>query len=349
MSFKRRIILAAAPAWYDWLTANRAVRYGVAGGAAACGVGLSIALEWAMPGSSSGTGIRHILLFGAVALSAVVGGLYPGLAATAAVVASAAMLRLSLPPGESRLLAVEGILVSVIGGTLRAARIKADERLRDNLALEQQILEIGDDERRRIGHDLHDGLGQHLTGISLLSETLSQRLDSGKLPDAQTVETITRLVSEAVGITRDLAKSLSPVTLERDGLVAAIEELAETSSGLLGINCRGEFLDQDLNLDRARSLHLYRIAQEAVSNSVRHGKAKHVTIAVRRQDGMLHLTVTDDGAGLSEKTIANPGLGLRIMQYRSRMLGATLAVERAGASGGTVVTCICPLEPAPRP
>jgi signal transduction histidine kinase len=345
---RRRITLAAAPAWYESLKTTTKGRFV----AAAVAVLLVSGILWCI--SLLGRGqldseIHQMLLFCAIVVATVAGGFAPGATATGLAVLAGHLLAPQLLPAQLRVLAVEGVLVSFIGGTLRAARIKADDRLRANLLLEQQILEISDDERRRIGHDLHDGLGQHLTGISLLSETMSQRLDSGKLPDAQTVETITRLVSEAVGITRDLAKSLSPVTLERDGLVAAIEELAETSSGLLGIDCRSEFLDPDLNLDRTRSLHLYRIVQEAVSNSVRHGKAQHVTIAVRRQDGMLHLTVTDDGSGLSEKTIASPGLGLRIMQYRSRMLGATLTVERAGASGGTVVTCVCPLEPPPRP
>jgi signal transduction histidine kinase len=288
-----------------------------------------------------------MLLFCAIVVATVAGGFAPGAAATGLALLAGHLLSPQLLPAQSRVLAVEGVLVSFIGGTLRAARIKADERLRANLLLEQQILEISDDERRRIGHDLHDGLGQHLTGISLLSETMSQQLAAGKSPNPADVETVTRLVSEAVGITRDLAKSLSPVTLERDGLIAAIEELTATSSTLLGIHCRGDFLDENLKLDRTRSLHLYRIIQEAVNNSVRHGKAKQIAISVRQDDGVLRVTVTDDGSGLSEKTIAKPGLGLRIMQYRSRMLGATLAVERAGASGGTVVTCVCPITTLP--
>jgi signal transduction histidine kinase len=242
-------------------------------------------------------------------------------------------------------LMTEGVLVSIVGGTLRSTRLKARERLANNLTLEQRIIEIGDEERRRIGHDLHDGLGQHLTGISLMSETMAQQLELGSRPDPAVVETITRLASEAVRITRDLAKSLAPVTLERDGFIAAMEELAETSSTLLNISCHWECdLSELPELERARALHLIRIVQEAVNNSVRHGKARNVRIGLSHNPHAVTLTVTDDGSGLSEKTMANPGIGLRIMQYRAKMLGALLSVERATGAGGTVVTCSCPIE-----
>jgi signal transduction histidine kinase len=319
-------------------------RYLTAGGAVLLMI-ISVKLMTLISGESQfGSEMHQMLLFASIAGSSLIGGFGPGLLATALGCASGYFVDPTLVPSQLRVLAVEGLLVSLLGGTLRVARLKARERLAANLELEQQILEIGDDERRRIGHDLHDGLGQHLTGISLLSETIAQRLEAGKPPDSANVETITRLVSEAVGITRDLAKSLSPVTLERDGFVAAIEELTETSSTLLGIECTGQFPQADLNLDRTRSLHLFRIVQEAVNNSVKHGKARHVKVAVQRNDSALVVTIADDGSGLSQKTIANPGLGLRIMQYRARMLGATLAVERANPGGGTVVICTCPLD-----
>jgi two-component system, LuxR family, sensor kinase FixL len=224
---------------------------------------------------------------------------------------------------------------------------KARARLATTLNLERQVIEVGDDERRRIGHDLHDGLGQHLTGISLISETIAQKIESGQPPEPAHVETITRLVSQAIEITRDLAKSLSPVTLEQDGFVAALEELAETSSLLFNIKCETQFDTQTIALDRTRALHLYRIVQEAVNNSVRHGKSRRVRIEVRCHGDNLAVLVADDGSGLSQKTMNNPGIGLRIMQYRARILGASLAVERATGSGGTVVTCRCPIDGKP--
>lgn len=288
-----------------------------------------------------------LMLFGAMVLSGTAAGIGPGLVTTALVVAAAwAIPTLQMPTPQLQELAFVGFLVSLMGGAFRRERKKADERLAQNLTLERQVLEIGDEERRRVGHDLHDGLGQHLTGISLLAEAISQQLKSGHAPNPANVERITQLVNDAVRITRDMAKSLSPMTLERDGILPAIEELADTTSALAGIECTCEFDGGDLPLERTRALHLFRIVQEAVSNAVRHGKARHVSIRLRRTQHDIKVVVTDDGTGLSRKTSANPGLGLKIMEYRSRMLDASLAVARASATGGTIVTCRCPVDAA---
>ena len=284
----------------------------------------------------------YLLLFATVFLASIFGGLVPGLLVFAAIV-SYEVFSGRIGMDETQRLLVAGTLVS-IGVSLRTVRLKTRERLETELKMEQQILKMEEDERRGIGRDLHDGLGQHLTGISLLSETMAQQLTAGGKPDPINVEAITRLVSEAIRITRDLAKSLSPITLELEGLQAALEELADTSSSLFGIRCTCDCQQQDLVLDRTRSLHLFRIVQEAVNNSVRHGKAKNVRIRMTRDKKDLIVTVVDDGIGLSQKTSANPGFGLRLMQYRAKMLAASLIVERAAPEGGTVVTCICPLD-----
>jgi signal transduction histidine kinase len=188
-------------------------------------------------------------------------------------------------------------------------------------------------------------LGQHLAGISLLSASLAQRIENGSSSTARDAEKISQLVAETIGWTRDLARGLSPVTLESDGLLAALEELAGNAQSLLGIQCTWRCEGGDPRLDRQSSLHIFRIVQEAVSNSVKHGKAKvvHVSLVVSGQS--LTAEVIDDGCGLSAKTKANPGLGLRIMNYRARMVGAALSVQRAASTGGTVMTCRCPLPP----
>jgi signal transduction histidine kinase len=295
-------------------------------------------------GERLGAEFYLMLLFAAVLLAGVLGGMGPGLLATvmAAIIGSEIPLR-RLSLSELHVLLALGTLVS-IGGALRAGLLNVHMRIEANRQLEQQILEVSEDERRRIGHDLHDHLGQHLTGISLLSEMVTQQLASGAKPDPAKIETITRLVSEAVGITRDIAKSLSPITLELEGLSSAIMELAETSSSLFGIRCVCDYDENDLGLDQTSSLHLFRVVQEAVNNSVRHGKAKNVRIGLTRSGSDVVLTIVDDGVGLSEKTTGNPGLGLRIMQHRARILNASLIAERASTEGGTVVTCTCPLD-----
>src|SRR5262245_50795582 len=261
-------------------------RYGLA----VMSVGLVIVV-WIFIGRMARAEVLVMALFGAMLVTSVLGGLGAGLTATALTLTAGTLLfKDQLDSSRLVLLGVEGILLSIVGGAFRTTRIKASEGLAANLRLEQQILEIGDDERRRIGHDLHDGLGQHLTGISLLTETMSQQIEAGRMPDPQSVETITRLVSQSVQITRDLAKSLSPVTLEQDGLIAAIEELANMSSSMFGIDCQSEVDGMTVQLDRTRALHIYRIVQEAVNNSVRHGKAKMVRIGIEQDEELLRVT-----------------------------------------------------------
>jgi signal transduction histidine kinase len=316
---------------------GRWARYGVAVAVVAIGYGVSRLFGHMLDLEV------YLLPFLSILIVSIVGGLGPGLLATA--LAAIATYQTVRGDGLAAIVRVtiEGALLSLVGGSLRKEQRRVNESLEANLKLERQVLEISDDERRRIGLDLHDRLGQQLTGISLLSETLAQQLTADEKPDLRKVETITRLVSEAVGITRDLAGNLSPITLVREGLPAAIAELAETSSSVFGIRCICESQVKDLTLDNARSLHVFRMVQEAVSNSVRHGRAKNVRIGLRSDNAQLIVTVIDDGSGLSPKTTATPGLGLRIMHYRARILSASLTVERTAPSGGTTVTCRCPL------
>jgi signal transduction histidine kinase len=292
--------------------------------------------------------VSFLLPFIAIAASSMFGGGRAGLIATGVLAVAQAWLIKGADdaagggPGV-KLLLEAGVLLSFVGGQVYAARNRARASHAATIDLERRVLEIGDEERSRIGHDLHDGLGQHLTGISLLSESLKNRIKESAGPAAD-AEKITQLTSEAIAWTRDLARSLSPTTLENDGLLAGLQELAENAGSLLHIQCHWDYKGAEPNLGRTQSLHVYRIAQEAVSNSVKHGKAKSVQISLENTGTTLILNVTDDGCGLSSKTIANPGMGLRIMTYRAKMVGAKLSVERASAQGGTVVTCVCPLN-----
>jgi signal transduction histidine kinase len=296
--------------------------------------------------------ISFLAPFIAIAASAMFGGWGPGVMATA-LVATADRFFLSqnrslFPADPDLMLLVEGgVLLSIVGGEVFAARLRARVSDVERLDLERKVLEISDEERRRIGHDLHDGLGQHLTGISLLSASLAQRIEAGATHTADEAEKISQLVAQTIGWTRDLARGLSPVTLESDGLLAALEELAGNAQSLLEIHCSFECEGPEPHLDRQSSLHIFRIVQEAISNSVKHGKAKAVQISLVMHDQTLTAKVVDDGSGISAKTKANPGLGLRIMNYRARMVGATLTVDRVDHAGGTVMTCRCrvPADP----
>lgn len=211
--------------------------------------------------------------------------------------------------------------------------------------LARQILEAGERERQRIGQDLHDDLCQHLTGITCLGRVLQQRL-TAKLPaEAEAAGRIVDLVEQAVRRARDLARGLQPMELQTAGLAASLRELASNVEGMFQVRCHFH-CDEPVSIDDpATPIQLYRIAQEAISNAIRHGQARNIYIDLVEVDGRLILTIEDDGSGIGEGP-QSVGLGLRTMRHRARMIGATLAIEPADGSG-TIVTC--KLAPAAGP
>jgi PAS domain S-box-containing protein len=211
--------------------------------------------------------------------------------------------------------------------------------------LEREILEIGDQERRRIGQDLHDGLCQHLAGIELMSQVLHQKLARRSKSDANRAGEIARHVRDAISQTRSLARGLAPVTLESEGLASALRELAANTEKFFGIVCEADCLAEIELIETATGTHLYRIAQEAVSNAIRHGKASRVLIRLEVAGQRMVVTVLDNGAGFPATLPQNTGMGLRIMRYRAGMIGGLLSIQ-PDKSGGTLVTCSVPLTKA---
>jgi PAS domain S-box-containing protein len=217
----------------------------------------------------------------------------------------------------------------------------------DQKRLERQIQEISEQEKRRIGQDLHDGLGQYLTGIAFMSRLLQRKLAERKLPEAVDAEKIATLVNKTVFQARDLARGLCPVELENNGLQAALQDLSATTEKLFNVSCTVE-CDSNVRIrDNNTALHLYRIAQEAINNAMKHGKAQRIVIRLARLNGSVNLTVHDDGIGLPKTDSKRNGIGLRVMNYRAGMIGATLSVESPN-SGGTLVTCQMPTGEAPK-
>lgn len=210
--------------------------------------------------------------------------------------------------------------------------------------LEREVLEISDQERRRIGQDLHDGICQHLAGIELMSQVLEQKLAPKSKADAARAGEIARHVREAIGQTRSLARGLSPVTIETEGLASALEELASSAQKMFGVSCRVEAPHRSPPCAPAAATHLYRIAQEAVSNAIRHGKATHIVIRMESDPERLLLTVIDNGNGFSQTLPKQNGMGLRIMQHRAGLIGGRLSIE-PNVQGGMRVTCSLPLRP----
>lgn len=209
--------------------------------------------------------------------------------------------------------------------------------------LEQEILEISNREQRRLGSDLHDGLGQELTGLSLLLKGLEVQLSREAPQYVPHILKITDLMARTIQSTRSLARGLAPVNLERGGLTEALKHLALRCSDMYALEC--VFLPSSKlpELDEGAATHLFRIAQEATTNAARYAKAKQIRIELKATPRALQLSISDDGVGLSTGLAqGKPGLGLKIMEYRARMLGGTLKFEEPGV--GTRVSLKCSLK-----
>jgi len=215
------------------------------------------------------------------------------------------------------------------------------EALEQTRQAQREVVEISELERQRIGQDLHDSLGQTLTGLAMLSKVLAGRLAARSAPEADSAAEISRLLKQTVAHAREVAHGLSPLEIRTAGLNVALESMAATVSELYGIDCgfRGEGTLPLLSESTAS--HLYRIAQEAVSNAIRHARARRVAIALRADGAAVALTVDSDGLELPARLDRTKGLGLRIMRYRAAAIGASLAIKR-GAQGEAVVTCRLP-------
>jgi PAS domain S-box-containing protein len=203
--------------------------------------------------------------------------------------------------------------------------------------LEQEILDISGRERQSIGRDLHDGLGQELTGIALMLRGLASRVRE-RCPDAMdSVNEIVGLVNLSIESARSLARGLLPVRTETGGLAFALRELASRSRDLYGleVNFRAEVW-HELTLDETDASHLYRIAQEALTNAARHGHATRVEILLQARRNTFLLCITDDGEGFSMPTSPSSGMGLKIMKYRAGMIGAKFEIA-PNEPHGTVV------------
>jgi PAS domain S-box-containing protein len=212
--------------------------------------------------------------------------------------------------------------------------------------LEAEILQASEREQRRIAEDLHDGLGQQLAGLSCLSDTLKRNLAQAASPEAPSAAKISKLLAAAVAQTRRLARGLYPVTPEPNGLMSALEDLAGNVSDLFNVSCQFHCPKPVLFTDNAVATHLFRIAQEAVTNAVKHGQAKQIKIALSSSPQGVILAVRDDGLGFDKTTARAGGLGLRIMNYRARVIGGTFAIQKKPA-GGTEVVCAAPKAGGP--
>jgi PAS domain S-box-containing protein len=207
-----------------------------------------------------------------------------------------------------------------------------------HVELEREILAISEREQRRLGHDLHDDLCQQLAGIEFLSQRLASDLAARSAPGAPQAKEIAQMVQRAMTQTRELARGLSPVRLEAEGLADALRELAVGTRKVFGCDCRFRCDPPVLVPDHTVAIHLYRIAQEAVSNAIKHGRARRIEIGLTAKDCSVTLAVIDNGTGIPRRLTKRKGMGLQIMRYRAEVIGGALKVE-PHPRGGTHVMC----------
>jgi signal transduction histidine kinase len=225
---------------------------------------------------------------------------------------------------------------------LQTAHARLKTAVQDRKHLEQELLEITERERRRIGLDLHDDLGQKLTGIALMTKGLHLKLAKVQAEEAREAAKIHGLVQEAMSHASDLAHDLATLDVTKTSLPAALEHLAGRASKLFEIGCRFKADGPRPALDSLHVAQLSKIAQEAVTNAIKHGKATKVAIELASHPHQLVLTIQNNGLPFPDLRARPTGMGLRIMNYRASLLGATLEIK--GLEHGALVTCSLPLE-----
>ncbi|HEY5912244.1 MAG TPA: PAS domain S-box protein [Verrucomicrobiae bacterium] len=240
----------------------------------------------------------------------------------------------TIPP-QSRIV-MEALAAQATGAI---ARIRAET---DRHRLEQQILEITDREQARIGQELHDGLCQQLVSLAFDANSLRAELAGTDATGTALASRLAEYLDKAITEARQLSRGLFPVRLEAEGLPSALEELARTTQARSGVDCRVDCSGLQLVRNGVMAVHLYRIAQEAITNAVKHSRAKAISIRLGASGDDLELEIRDDGIGCGARATANKsGMGLHIMDYRARSIGGSLRIS-SGVHGGTTVSCCAP-------
>lgn len=251
--------------------------------------------------------------------------------------------RLVLPDGSVRYAHSQGtVTTDQDGRPLRVAGTTQD--ITDRVDLEREAVAASELERRRIGHDLHDGLGQVLTGVSLRLQHLYNELAREGSPHARAVQGLTATIQETIAETRRVTRDLAPGLLTEQGIGEALRSLAESINNHPEVTCTVRWsIDEDVR-DKKIATHLFRIAQESINNAIRHGGAQNIDLRLERRGDLQFLEILDDGSGIPPEGQRIEGLGLKSMHYRARMLAGRLEITPR-SEGGTRVLCCYPSGP----
>lgn len=243
---------------------------------------------------------------------------------------------------DKRILDVLVTVTMLVDETDRSTAVATTERdITERKRLEREMLEIAEREQRLIGQELHDSMGQMLVGIAVRGKSLELKLKKKSPKESDEAGAICELTNELIKQTRRLARMLYPVNVKGGGLVSALEGLASNTENILDISCQFKCKNVYRLEDPVTARHLYRIAQEAITNAAKHGNPRNILIELTSGEDRSILKVVNDGIDFPGMRTQKSGIGLKIMKYRADMIGGSLAVCR-GRKGGTVVTCTFP-------
>jgi signal transduction histidine kinase len=232
------------------------------------------------------------------------------------------------------------LIVAVVSAALRTNSDIAAQRialLEHSHCLEREIVNISEAEQRRIGQDLHDGICQNLAALSCAATSLRNDLRELHLSaESKLADDLANRLRDTVVQTRELAHELVPAHVAEVGLTSALESLTQSVTQLQGVSCTFQAPNSVSDCDELTATHLYRVAQEAINNATKHGKASHIDVSLQATDQLMTLQVLDNGVGISESK--SNGMGLAIMRARARLNGGELQIEQP-ESGGTKICC----------
>ena len=221
-----------------------------------------------------------------------------------------------------------------------AAQRRIEEEMRERQRLEREMAVIGDEERRRLGQELHDGVCQQMTAALLRCQALQHSAARGDAVSFEAFEPLTTLLTETIDDAHDVARGLWPLDADPEALAPALRSLTRRTQELAEVRCEFVASGDVRVVNPAAAQHLYRVGQEAVSNAIRHAHASRIGVTLRGTDGDLMLQVEDDGIGLPANHHAG-GLGLRTMASRARVVGGALEIASTPGNG-TRITCRVP-------